>query len=288
MKDFYEVLGVSKNAAISEIKTAYRKLALKWHPDRNKSQEAHEKFKEINKAYEILADSKKREMYDQMGPEAFERGAGFPGGGTYSYQQGPFRYTYTSYGGNPFEGINFDFEGFSDPFEIFEQFFGFQSPFSRASRQRRNLYETTIDFMDAVDGVEKEVKIDGKSKKIKIPAGVADGTRIKFSDFDLLVRVAPHPFFRREGQDIYFEKEIPYTTAILGGAVTVPALKKEVKLKIRPGTSPNTIVRLKDHGVPFPHSAQKGDFYIIYKIKIPEKVSARAKKLLQELENELK
>ena len=287
MKDFYEVLGVSKNATAQEIKASYRKLALKWHPDRNKSEEAHEKFKEINKAYEVLSDTKKREMYDQMGPEAFERGAGFSGGGAYSYQQGPFRYTYTSYGGNPFEGINFDFEGFSDPFEIFEQFFGFQNPFSRTGT-RRHLYETAIDFSEAVDGAEKEVKIEGKNKKIKIPAGVADGTRIRFSDFDLLVRVKPHPQFRREGQDIYLEVAIPYTTAVLGGTLTIPTLKKDVKLKIRPGMSPNTVVRLKDHGVPFPHSSRKGDFYVIYKINVPEKVSPKAKKLLQELENELK
>lgn len=288
MKDYYEILGVSKKATLQEIKASYRKLALKWHPDRNKTKEAHEKFKEINKAYEVLSDSKKREAYDQFGLEAFERGAGFPGGGTYSYQQGPFRYTYTSYGGeNPFEGIDFDFGGFSDPFEIFEQFFGFQNPFSR-SRARRHLYETTIDFLEAIDGVEKEVKIEGKSKRIKIPAGVADGTRIRFSDFDLLVRVKPHPKFRREGQDIYFEKEIPYTTAILGGTTTIPTLKKDVKLKIRPGTSSNTVVRLREYGVPYPHSSRRGDFYVIYKIKIPGRVSPKAKKLLQEIENELK
>ncbi len=287
MKDFYEVLGVPQKATLAEIKSAYRKLALKWHPDRNKSKEAEEKFKEINKAYEVLADSKKREMYDQMGHEAFARGGGFPGAG-YGGQYGPFQYTYTSYGGNPFEDINVDFGGFTDPFEIFEQFFGFQNPFSRRGGTRRTLYETTIDFREAIEGAEKEIKIEGTDKKIKIPAGVADGTRIRFSDFDLMVRIRPDKDFRREGQDLYYEKELPYSTAVLGGEVEVATLKKPVKLKIRPGTKPDTIVRLRGEGIVYPHTSRHGDLYIIYKIRVPEKVSAKAKKLLQELENELK
>ncbi len=117
--DYYEILGVSKNATLDEIKAAYRKQALKWHPDRNKSPEAVEKFKEINKAFEVLSDPKKREIYDQYGEAAFKPG-GFPGAGsqTYTYREGPFTYTYTTSGeGFPFE--DFDFGGFSDPFEIF-------------------------------------------------------------------------------------------------------------------------------------------------------------------------
>src|SRR3989338_4418926 len=124
MTDYYEMLGVSKNSSDQEIKAAYRKQALKWHPDRNKSPEANAKFKEINKAFEVLSDPKKKEVYDQYGEEAFARG-GYGGAGGQSYQQSPFTYTYSSSGGNPFEGV--DFGGFSDPFEIFEQFFVFHS-----------------------------------------------------------------------------------------------------------------------------------------------------------------
>ncbi len=286
MRDFYEVLGVSKNATDREIKTAYRKLALKWHPDRNKSSEAEEKFKEINKAYEVLADPKKKEMYDQLGHAAFEKG-GMPGGGTYSYQQGPFRYTYTTSGGeeSPFEG--FDFGGFSDPFEIFEQFFGFQSPFSRQGRARRPVYQTSIDFDQAVIGVEKDVRIDGKQKKIKIPAGVDNGTRIRFSDFDIMVEVKPHKFFKREGQDIYLEKEISYPTAVLGGVVEVPTVREKIKLKVRPGTASGTAVRLQGQGIPYPHSSRKGDQYVIFKIKVPDRVSSRIKKTLEDLRGQL-
>ena len=283
MADFYDILGVSKNSSQQEIKSAYRKLALKWHPDRNKEAGANEKFKEINKAYEVLSDPKKREMYDQYGESAFRQG-GFPGGQTGSYRQGPFSYTYTSYGGSPFENI--DFEGFSDPFDIFEQFFGFQSPFSRR-RQAKPAYAVSLEFIEAVEGVNKEVNIEGKRKRIKIPAGVDDGNRIRFEDFDLVVKVKSHPFFKREGSDIYYEENIPITLAILGGVIEVPTLKNKVKLKIRRGTKPGTIIRLQNFGVVHLHSSRRGHQYIILNIKMPEKISSKAKKLLEELDKEL-
>ncbi len=286
MADYYEILGVSKNASDAEIKTAYRKQALKWHPDRNKSPEAAEKFKEINKAYEVLADPKKKGVYDQYGSEAFERsGYGRPGE---SYQQGPFTYTYTNFGGegNPFEGM--DFGGFSDPFEIFEQFFGFQSPFSRGRRQsRRDIYQLELTFDEAVHGTKKETVIKGDHKTIKVPGGVDTGMTIRFSDFDVQIKVKPHPYFRREGQDIYFEKEISYPFATLGGVVEIPTIHGMVKLKVRPGTQSGATVRLRDQGVPYPNNYKKGDQYVIFKIKTPEHLSSRAKKLLEELQTEL-
>ncbi len=286
MADYYEILGVSRNASLDEIKSAYRKQALKWHPDRNKSPEALEKFKEINKAYEVLSDPKKKEIYDQYGETAFKTGGGFSGDGrTYTYREGPFTYSYTTSS----EGFPFDFEftGFSDPFEIFEQFFGFQSPFSRVRRQRRELYQAVLTFEEAVKGTEKEVIIKGERKKIKIPAGVDDGTRIRFSDFDLQVKVKPHPYFKREGQDIYYEKEISYPMAVLGGVVEVPTIDGKIKIKVKPGTTTGTMLRLKGQGVIYPHSSRRGDQYVIFKIKVPERVSFKAKKLLQELEKEL-
>ncbi len=288
MVDYYEILGVKKGASDSEIKASYRKQALKWHPDRNKSAEASDKFKEINKAFEVLSDPKKKEMYDQYGPEAFERG-GFGGGGPQgnTYREGPFTYTYSSSGGNPFEGA--DFGGFSDPFEIFEQFFGFQSPFNRGGRgqKRRDVYEMELTFDEAVSGVEKDTVIKGERKSIKIPAGVDDGMRIRFTDFDVQVRVRHHPYFKREGQDIYLEKEISYPLAVLGGVVEVPTINGKIKLKIRPGTQPNSAVRLRGEGIPYPNSSRRGDEYVIYKVKVPEKVSSKAKKLLEELKNDL-
>ena len=281
MADFYSVLGVSKNATSQEIKTAYRKLALKWHPDKNKSSEADAKFKEINKAYEVLSDTKKRDTYDQYGESAFKGGAA--GGQSYSYNQGPFSYTYSSQGGNPFENI--DFGGFSNPFDIFEEFFGFHSPNSRANRKK--LFSIELDFEEAVHGVEKMVHIENKNQKIKIPAGVADGNRIRFSNFDLEVRVRDHHLFRREGQDIYINKEISFRQAVLGDVIEVETLDKPLKIKVRKGTQPGTIIRLRGVGVVYPNTNHKGDEYVILKIKIPDRASSKAKKLLEQLEEEL-
>jgi DnaJ-class molecular chaperone len=286
MADYYSLLGVSKNASPDEIKAAYRKKALEWHPDRNKSAGAAEKFKEVNKAYEVLSDPKKKEMYDQFGHEAFERNGGGGNAGYGGYGQGPFTYTYTSNGGgNPFEG----FEGFSDPFEIFEQFFGFRSPYSGGGRRapRRQVYQIEISFEEAVAGVEKEASVDGKNKKLKIPAGVNDGTQIRFSDFDLIVRVRPHHIFKRDGQDIYLEKNISYPSAVLGGTVEVLTLNGSLKLKVRPGTQSGTTVRLRGEGIVYPNTSRKGDQYVVYRVHIPEKVSGKAKKLLEELSKEL-
>lgn len=288
MADYYEALGVSKNASETEIKAAYRKQALKWHPDRNKSAGANEKFKEVTKAYEVLSDSKKKEMYDQYGESAFNRGGA--GGDTgQNYQQGPFGGVYTNMGGegSPFENI--DFGGFSDPFEIFEQFFGFQSPFSRGGRrqQRRDVYEITLTFEEAVNGVKKTMVVKGEEKSFQIPAGVDDKMTIRFSDFDLQVRVKPHPYFVRKGQDVYFEKEISYPLAVLGGVIEVPTINGTIKLKIRPGTQSGTTVKLHDQGVPYPQSNRKGDQYVVYKINTPARVSGRAKDLLRELKEEM-
>ncbi len=277
--DYYETLGVTKGASEQEVKTAYRRAALKWHPDRNKTSEAGAKFKEVTKAYEVLSDPKKREMYDQYGESAFNRGGP-------SSQSNPFE----GFGGFSSQGFeNVDFGGFSDPFDIFEQFFGFQSPFGagRRRQQRRDVYEITLTFEEAVNGVKKTMIVKGEEKSFQIPAGVDNNMAIRFSDFDLQVKVKSHPYFTRKGQDIYFEKEISYSLAVLGGVVEVPTVSGTIKLKIRPGTQSGSTVKLHDQGVPYPQSTRKGDQYVIYKINTPARVSGRAKELLKELEGEI-
>ncbi|PIY69423.1 hypothetical protein COY90_00700 [Candidatus Roizmanbacteria bacterium CG_4_10_14_0_8_um_filter_39_9] len=286
--DYYELLGVTKDASDSQLKAAYRKKALEWHPDRNKAAGATEKFKEINKAYEVLSDTNKRQMYDQYGKDAFEKGGygkASGGGSPYGHQQGgPFSYTYSSSsGGNPFEG--FDMGGFSDPFDIFEQFFGGGQARTRA--KRHEVYQMGLTFEEAVHGVEKETVIKGKQKTIKVPAGVDDNMRIRFSEFDVLVRVRPHHKFKREGQDVYVEQEISYGTAVTGGVVDVPTIDGTVQLRIRPGTQHGTTVRLRGQGIIFPQSNRKGDEYVVYKIKVPDHISSKGRKLLEELEKEL-
>ena len=285
--DYYELLGLKKGATDAEIKAAYRKQALKWHPDRNKAPDSATKFKEINKAYEVLSDTQKKQIYDQYGKDAFERG-GYGGAGQArggQQQQGPFSYTYSSSGGqNPFEGADF---GGSDPFEIFEQFFGFGGAPGGRTRKRRDVYQMELSFLEAVRGVEKETVIKGKSHSIKIPAGVDDGMKIRFSDFDVLVRVRPDSRFRREGQDVYVEKKISFPLAALGGELTVETLDTSLTLRVRPGTKSGTTVRLRNHGVVYPQQSHKGDFYVIYVIDIPEHLSSKTRRLLEELQKEL-
>lgn len=289
-QDFYQMLGVSKTANPEELKRAYRKLALQYHPDKNKTKEAEEKFKEINHAYEILSDSQKRQQYDQFGPSAFQGGqqgpfaggfGGFRSGqpfGDAQGRQGPFTYTYSTGGG----AQGFDFGGFTDPFEIFEQFFGGASPFGR----RKPAYSLTIDFIEAIRGVQKNVNINGTSRKIKIPAGVDDGSRIRFDDFDLIIDVRPHSVFIREGRDIITEKEVSMATAALGGVVDVKTIDGEVKLKIPQGTQPGALIRLRSHGVPYVQGKGRGDHYVRIKVAIPTKLNSKQKQILEEFEKE--
>ncbi len=280
-RDYYEILGVDKNATQAEIKKAYRKLALKYHPDKSDAKDAEEKFKEINEAYQILSDEKKRQTYDQFGHAAFS-GAGGMGGGPFTggARSGPFTYTYRTKGENPFEGFDF-----ADPFEIFDTFFGggFSSGgFSR--RARRPRYSLKIDFMDAVKGITKEIEIDGEKHKIKIPAGADDGTRIRFDDFDISIDVRPHPRFKREGYDVYADEEIDFSTAALGGNKQIETLDGKLNLKIRPGTQSGTLVRLRGEGMPHLRTGGRGDLYIRLKVKVPEKLSREQKRLIKELE----
>lgn len=287
-KDYYQILGLTKSASADEIKKAYRKLALQYHPDRNKGDKASEdKFKEVTKAYEVLSDPQKKQTYDQFGEAAFEQGAGggaggpFGGFGGYGGQQGPFTYSYSSQGGN------FDFGGFSDPFEIFEQFFGGGgNPFGRA--QRRPTYSLTISFMDAVKGATKKVNLDGKTRTIKIPAGVNEGSRIRFGDIDILIDVTPDNKFRREGYDIVSEKEISFSQAALGDTVEIETVEGLVKIKIPSGTQPETLVRLRGKGVKMLRGASHGDHYVRIKIIVPKNLTGKQKELLKEFENEKK
>lgn len=289
-KDYYEILGVTKSSTATEIKKAYRKLALEFHPDRNKSKEASEKFKEVTKAYEVLSDPKKKQMYDQFGAAAFEQGGpgGFPGGGPFGGfggtqnqgQYGPFTYTYSTSG----DAGGFDFGGFSDPFEIFEQFFGGASPFGRQSR--RSVYSLQIEFMEAVSGVTKKVNIEGKSQTVKIPAGVDNGSRIRFDNYDILVEVRSDPKFRREGYDVITDEEITFSQAALGTEISVDTVGGSVKLKIPSGTQPNTLIRLSGKGIPHVRGGGKGDHYVRLKVTVPKGLTAKQKEILRQFDKE--
>lgn len=279
--DFYDILGINKSSGSQEIKNAYRKKALEWHPDRHQGadkEEAERKFKEINEAYQVLSDSSKKNAYDNYGHDAFSPGgAGTRGGG----QGSPFTYTWSSAGGqqNPFGNMDF-----GDPFDIFESFFGGGSSF----RQQRQVprYSVKLDFLEAIKGVTKEFSIEGSRRKIKIPAGVDEGTRINFGDFMLSINIAPHEFFERDGNDIYMNVTIPYSMAIMGGAIEVPTIDDKVKLKIRNGTQSGTMIRLKGKGVLNQNRRTCGDQYVKINILVPEKLTREQKSLIEEMKEE--
>ena len=297
-RDYYDILGVSKSASDQELKQAYRKQALQWHPDRNKTKEAEGRFKEVNEAYEVLSDAQKKAAYDQYGHAAFQQGGfgsaagqGPFGGEGGTYRQGPFTYSYTT-GGQGGQGFDFSDFGFSDPFEIFEQFFG--GGFGRStSQRRRQAYQITIDFMEAVKGVTKEVHLprgragDGSDvNSIKIPAGVENGSRIRFDNFDIVVEVRPHEAFKREGNDIYVDMPISYADAALGTVLDVPTIDETVKLRIKPGVQPGTLMRLRGKGVQNVRGGGRGDEYIKLIVTVPTHVSRRQRELLEELRQE--
>lgn len=282
-QDYYTVLGVSKTATPDEIKKAYRKLALEYHPDRNKAKGTEDKFKEITKAYEVLSSDDKRKMYDQVGHTAFEQGGGGQGGpfgGAQGGQYGPF--TYSTSGG----GFDFDFGGYSDPFEIFEQFFGGGgSPFGQ-QRQRRPVYQATISFMEAAKGAEKEVTIDGKRQKIKIPAGVNKGSRIRFENYDIVIDITPDSRFAREDYDVISEKQISFAQAALGGEITVATIDGDTKIRIPEGTQPGALIRLNRLGVPHIRGSGRGNHYVRIKLVVPKKLTGKQKELLEALQKE--
>ncbi|MCL5784856.1 MAG: DnaJ domain-containing protein [Patescibacteria group bacterium] len=294
-RDYYEVLGITKNASEAEIKSAYRKLARKHHPDIDKAAGAAEKFKEISEAYQVLSDSQKKGAYDQFGQAAFDRGGAgaggpFGGGNPFGGGGGWQTYSWSSSGGNPFGG---DFGGFEDPFELFSQIFGGGSPFGQQFR-RRPTYQLSLSFDEAIHGVTKEVEIESrnpdgriqrKRMKIKVPAGVDNGTKMRFDDLDIVFNVARNPEFIREGADIFSEITVNIPQLVLGDIFEVNTVQGRVKVKVPPSTQPGSLVKLKGKGVPRLGSSGHGDHYVRVNLEVPQNPSKQEKQLYEELKN---
>ncbi len=313
-RDYYKILGVSKNASKEDIKKAYRSLARKYHPDLNPDDKmAEEKFKELQEAHEVLSDEEKRKTYDMFGSAEFRPGgqttwrrAGDPGGSSYQY-------TYSSK----------DFPGFED---IFKDIFGFRGDprarrgagrgaggtfrdiFSYASREKptkgKDLeYQIEIDFNTAIKGGVRDISISRQKLNnviteklsVKIPAGVATGSKIRVQgkgesggkgdkgDLYLRIRVKPHPIFKRKQDDIYLELPITYYEAALGKQVDVPTIDGTAKVSIPSGVQNGAKLRLKGKGVQNVKTKARGNQYVEIKIVMPDNIKESDKELFEKL-----
>jgi len=289
-KDFYEVLGLKKTATEAEIKSAYRKLARAHHPDVDKTAGAEGRFKEISEAYQVLSDPQKKKTYDQFGSSAFEPGAG--GGNPYGGAQGNpfggggFYYDFSSGGGRGAQ----DFGGFEDPFSLFEQIFGMggMGGFSGRAQRQNPTYQLEIDFEDAIHGATKHVQIPGENGRkkeltIKVPAGVDNGTRMRFEDVDIVFRLRRHPDFLREGFDIFSDIILTVPQLVLGDIAEVKTVWGKVKLKIPAGSEPGSLIRIKDQGMPNLRGNGRGDHFVRIKLEVPKKLSPEEKDLYEKL-----
>jgi molecular chaperone DnaJ len=345
-RDFYQVLGVERNASDADIKRAFRKLAQQWHPDVNTDPAAHERFKEINEAYQVLSDPERRSRYDTFG----RAGVGGPGAGA---------------GGTGFEG----FGGFSD---IFDAFFGGGAAASSARRGRPQpgadlRYDLRISFEEAVNGTEKEIEFavlqpcqtcggngarpgteattcpqcngrgevrsvrqtmlgqmvnvsscprcqgegkvvetpcetchgDGRTERkrvlrVTIPAGIDEGHQIRLSNegetgprggppgsLYVAVHVRPHPSLTREGTELFYEAKVSIAQAALGTRIMVPTVDGEEEVEIKPGTQPDTEIRLRGKGVPHLRRGSRGDLHVMVDVVVPTRLSKRQRELLQ-------
>ncbi len=291
MKDPYGVLGVSKTAAQDEIRNAYRKLAKKYHPDLNPGNKAAEaRFKEIQEAYDKIGEPEKRAKFDRGETEEQQQGP-FRG------RRGPYYYETQTGPGSRYAG-SFSFEdlfgggGASEGFDedLLRDLFGrARAGTRRSSGARRGedeLYHMEVSFRDAVLGAERQITLpSGKRLEVKIPPGVDTGTRLRFAgqampppgggpagDVYVELLVQPSSRFKRSGKDLELELPISLAEALFGGEVRVPTLDGQVMLRIPPGVSSGTKLRVRGKGVPAPGGGERGDLMVSLQVKMPSRI----------------
>ena len=285
--DYYKVLGIDKNASEEDIKKAYRKLARKLHPDLNPNdKDAHQKFQQINEANEVLSDPEKRKKYDTYGKD-WQHAEQFE-------QQKKSREQSQQTGGRQFydEGDAGDFSSF------FESMFGGSGRSSQAKFRGQDYNaELKLNLTDALNTHQQTLTVNGKNIRITIPAGIENGQIIKLKGYgapgvnggpagDLYISfvIAPHPSYKRLGNDLYTTVKIDLYTALLGGETTIDTLTGKVKLTVKPETQPGTKIRLKGKGFPvYKKEGETGDLYITYEVQLPVNLTEEQKKLLTEL-----
>jgi len=306
-KDYYKILGVKKDADAQAIKKAYRKLALKYHPDRNPDdKQAEDRFKEINEAYEVLGDSEKRAKYDQLGQSyhQWQRTGGQPGGFDWSQWMGGVpggvrveysgsgdlfsEFFQTIFGGDPFGGGgrvgNMGFE---------DLLHGARSQRSPQSRKRDLTTEVDITLEEAYHGTTRLISKEGRRLQVKIPPGARTGTRVRIAgegrsgtggDLYLDVVVKGDSRFERKDDDLYEDVTIDLYTAVLGGEAQIPTMTGKVTLKINAGTQPGQVIRVRGRGMPRLRVPEEhGDLYVRINVDVPKKLSAKERALFKEL-----
>jgi len=294
--DYYKALGVEKGATPDEIKKAFRKLAVKYHPDRNPDDKgAEDKFKEINEAYAVLSDPEKKQQYDTFGSSGFHK--------QYSqediFRGFDFGNAYKDMGGGVGGGGTDD---------LFSRLFG--GAFGRGDARggfRRgpqkggdHEMELTVTFRDAAQGAEKQIAFRRSGQReelrVKIPAGVDNASKIRISgkgaqgegggqpgDLFLIIHVLPDPVFTRDAGDLFVERVIPFSAACQGISLDVPTLEGDKRIKVPAGIQPGTKIRLKACGIKTIGSNTKGDLYVKISVHIPETLNDEQKRLVEEL-----
>ncbi len=320
-KDYYKILGVDRDASQEEIKKKYRKLAAKYHPDKNQDDPtAQKKFTDLGEAYEVLKDPDKRKLYDKAGSDwkKYERAGG--DAQDFDWSQ------YAGRGQGHQYRVNVDFDEMfggsrsqggqrgqgASPFSsFFDSLFGGGDPFGGQQRQpdsRSRRFESSkgvrdaeatidISLKEAIEGTTKQFRVNGERIKVNIPAGIEDGKRLKLKgqgtqsltgqkgDLYLKIRVNPEEGYERRGNNIYYDHPVDLYTTVLGGETTVTTLKGKVKLTIPPETQNGKLFRLRGHGVP-KSGGRRGDFYVRVRIEIPENLNSEERELFRKLKKE--
>lgn len=306
-KDYYKILGVSRSASATDIKKAYRQLALKYHPDRNQGdKQAEAKFKELSEAYAVLSDAEKRKQYDMFGAEGFTRrysqedifrdfdlGSifkefGFGGGGR---GQNIFSQIFGGMGQNQFRGGGSPYDTFSGGFRGRPQ----------ARKGQDLIYELSITLEEAADATNKVISYQAGGQQndvsVKVPAGIMSGKKLRLKgrgqpspnggpngDLYIQIKVLDHPVFKRQGDDLIVGKEIKFTEAVLGTEIDVQTIdKKTLRLKINPGTQNSAKFRLKGYGMPHMDRKGRGDTYVQITVRVPNKLNKKQKALIKVL-----
>ncbi len=293
-KDYYQILGMNRSASQEEIKRAYRKLARKYHPDVSREADAEERFKELSEAYEVLRDPEKRAAYDQLGP-GWHAGEDFAPPPDWS--SGNFHFRTGDFSGGQFS-------------DFFESLFGGAAPFGAhgfridPASAPPQASELLIDLEEAYRGTARTVALETpivdaqgrvrqqtRSLRVKIPAGVGNGQRIRLpgqspggGDIHLDIRIRPHPLFRLEGRNVYLDLPLAPWEAALGTKLTAPTLGAEVEIRVPAGTQSGGKLRLKGRGLP---GSPPGDQYLVAQIMVPPADSAAQRQLYERMAKEM-